>query len=118
LFEGAAHAGDGGEVAEEFVGCADDDFLGEFVVVVEVREEGEEGVVVEDADVVGLVLVEDVGEVDLEEALQQHAEDAVQPVARLRTPTNTSDRYTYAFPNYPGTEPYATSSSRNVEKKF
>jgi hypothetical protein len=60
---------------------------------VEVGEEGEEGVVVEDAHVVRLVLIEDVRQVDLQQALQQTAEHRVQAIALLNIHRITSDRY-------------------------
>ena len=59
----------------------------------EVSEEGEEGVIVEDADVVSFILVEDVREVDFEQAFQEAAEHRIETAAFLNTPTNTSERY-------------------------
>lgn len=83
ILEGPFHAGDGGEVSEHFLCGPHDDLLRKLVVVVEVGEQREEGVVVEDAHVVGFVLVENIGKVYLEQALQQRAEDRVEAPAFL-----------------------------------
>ena len=83
ILEGPFHAGDGGEVSEHFLSRPHDHLLRELVVVVEVGEQREEGVVVEDAHVVGLVLVENVRKVYLQQALQQRAEHRVEAPAFL-----------------------------------
>jgi hypothetical protein len=81
--ESSLHAGDGGKISQYLTGSANDHLLGELLIVVEVGEQGEERVVVEDADVVGFILIEDVAQVHLQQTLDEAAEDAVQSLASL-----------------------------------
>ena len=60
VLESPPHAGYDAEVPHDLGRCPHHDFLGELRILVEMGEKGEEGVLVQDSDVVGLVLVEDV----------------------------------------------------------
>jgi len=66
--------------------------LCELLVVVEVGEQREEGVVIEDAHIVRLVFVEDVAQVNLQQALNQTTVDGVQPFASLNQSSITKDK--------------------------
>lgn len=55
----------------------------ELLIVVEVGEQREEGVIVKDAHVVRFVFIEDVAQVHLQQTLNEVAEDAVKSLSCL-----------------------------------
>jgi len=90
--KGPPHAGHRGEIPQYFTSSSNDDLLCELLVVVEVGEQREEGVVIEDAHIVRLVFVEDVAQVNLQQALNQTTVDGVQPFASLNQSSITKDK--------------------------
>ena len=61
--KGTSHARNDTQVSHYLGGNFDNNLLGEFCVLVEVSKKGKERVLIEDADVVGLVLVKDIAQV-------------------------------------------------------
>jgi hypothetical protein len=66
ILEGNLHTWNCGQISHDFLAGSDQDFLRKLFIFMHVVHKGKEGVIVEDPHIIGLVLLENVAQIDVE----------------------------------------------------